>query len=73
MKMFNVVIRVSDQNTGRRFTFTAAVTAKHESEARTLTMRELSDQDLLTDANILTVDINENLDRVVLVSIAATV
>lgn len=73
MKMFNVVVRVSDQNTGRRFTITAAVAAKHEAEARSLALRELSDKDLLTDANLLSVDINENLDRAVLVSIAATV
>lgn len=73
MKMFNVMIRVSDQNTGRRFSISVVTTAKHEIEARTLALRELSDKDLLTDANLLSVDINENLDRVVVVSIAATV
>jgi hypothetical protein len=64
---------VSDQNTGRRFTINVAVAAKHEVEARTLALRECGDQDLLMDTNLLSLDINENLDRAVVVSIAATV
>jgi hypothetical protein len=72
MKMFTVTVKVSGMDTGKRFTITADVCAKHELEARTMALREISDKDLLTDANLLSVDITENLDRVNLVSIAAT-
>jgi hypothetical protein len=69
MKMFTVTIKVACQNTGRRYLLTSVVATDHELDARGLAMEGLSDNDLLMDANILTVDIVENLDRFALISV----
>jgi hypothetical protein len=69
MKLFSVSIKVACQNTGRRYLLTVDVVAKHECEARTMAMSDLSDKDLLMDVNILTVDIIELLNRVNVVSV----
>ncbi len=71
MKMYTVTIKVADQNTGNRYLLTSVVTAAHECDARAVAFTGLSDKDLLMDANILTVDIVENLDRFALVSVVA--
>jgi len=69
MKLFSVTVNVACQNTGRRYRLTVDVMAKHECEARTMAMSDLSDKDLLMDVNILTVDIIELLNRVNVVSV----
>lgn len=61
MKMFTVEIKVSNQNTGKRYLITSLVMAKHEMVARAVAFVNLAD-DYLIDVNVLTVDINENLD-----------
>jgi hypothetical protein len=66
--MFTVIITVSSQDTGKRFVITTEVAAKEAVEARTIALRGISD-DFLMDANILSIDINENLDRFRFVSI----
>jgi hypothetical protein len=68
MKMFTVIIKVSDQNTGTRYVLTTETLAKTEIEARSIAFTELADPYLL-DVNILTVDINENLNRFRLVDV----
>jgi len=68
MKMFTVTIKVSDQNTGNRFLITSEALAKTEIDARSIVFNELGDSYLM-DVNILTVDINENLNRFALVSV----
>jgi hypothetical protein len=68
MKMFTVVITVSSMDTGKRFVITVETLAKHESEARVIALRGIND-DLLMGANLLSVDINENLDRFRFISI----
>ena len=68
MKMYNVRLKLAAQHNGARFIVEAVVSAKHESEARALAFQGLSDPYLL-DANVLTVDIVENLDRFTFVSI----
>jgi hypothetical protein len=67
MKMFTVTIITSDINTGRKYSNRVDVVARHESEARSLAFTSLDD--LLMEANILAVDINENLDRVSTLSV----
>ena len=68
MKMFTVIVTVSDQNTGNRFVITTETLAKTEIEARSIAFMALADTYLM-DANILTVDINENLSQFRLVGI----
>ena len=68
MKMFTVIVKVSDINTGKRFEITTETLAKNEIEARSIAFMALAETYLM-DANILTVDINENLSRFRLVGI----
>jgi two-component sensor histidine kinase len=66
--MFTVIITVSSKDTGNRFVITTEALALHEAEARVIAFSNIH-EDLLMDANVLTVDINENLDRFRFVSI----
>ena len=67
MKLFNVSVRVVAVDTGKRFDLTAAVLAKHESEARATAFEGFDD--LLLDVHILSVDIIEALDGFMLTGI----
>jgi hypothetical protein len=61
MKMFTVTITVSDIYTGRKFEILSEALALHEMDARAITLNSLDD-DLLAGANILTIDIVQNMD-----------
>jgi hypothetical protein len=69
MNLYNVDVRVSDINTGSRYLIQTVVSASHEIDARSVAMTELSFQGFLDEANLLSVDINENTDRFRLISI----